>query len=212
MDQGRGDIGQDVRDILETRNAISEKLEILEHRFQETVQGTRTAVEEVVDRTKSTVEEMVDRVRDTADDFVDRTKQTFDPTYQVQQHPWAMVGGAILVGYVLGTLEPRMSSGSPPSGVYPYYPPDADQEGAAVMPTAGRWQRSNVWQQVSQEISGEIEHAKHAMIEVGRSFVHDFFQEALPALAQSILGGRGARWEGSSRQSSGNGSEFTRSV
>ena len=99
MDQGRGDIGQDVRDILETRNAISEKLEILEHRFQETVQGTRTAVEEVVDRTKSTVEEMVDRVRDTADDFVDRTKQTFDPTYQVQQHPWAMVGGAILVGY-----------------------------------------------------------------------------------------------------------------
>lgn len=209
MDQRRSDIGQDVRDILETRNAISQKLEILEHRFQETVQGTKTAVEEVVERTKSTVEEMVDRVRDTADDFVDRTKQTFDPTVQVQQHPFAMVGGAILVGYILGTLESRMSSGNRPSGVYPYYPPDAEEEGAEVMPTAGRGPQSNLWQEVTREISGEIEHAKHAVIEVGRSFVHDFFQQALPALAQSVLGGHSSRGGRSSRESTGNGSEFT---
>ncbi len=200
MDQRRSDIGQDVRHILETRNAISQKIEMLEHRFQETVEGTRT-----------TVEEMVDRVKDVADDFVDRTKQTFDPTYQVHQHPWAMVGSAILVGYVLGTLESRMASGTRSSGVYPYYPPDAKQEGAAVMPTVRRWQQSNLWQEVSQEISGEIEHAKHAMIEVGRSFVQDFFQ-ALPALAQSVLGGRGSRSGRSAQESHGNGSEYTRGV
>jgi ElaB/YqjD/DUF883 family membrane-anchored ribosome-binding protein len=197
MDQRRSDVSQDVRHILETRNAISQKIEILEHRIQETVEGT-----------KSTVEEMVDRVKDAADDFVDRTKQTFDPTYQVHQHPWAMVGGAILVGYALGILESRTSSRTRPSGVYPYYPPDTEQEGARVMATAGRLQQSNLWQEVSQEISGEIEHAKHAMIEVGRSFVQDFFQQALPAVAQSVLGGRSAR----SGKSSGNGSEFTRGV
>lgn len=200
MDQRRSDIGQDVRHILETRNAISQKIEMLEHRIEETVEGTRT-----------TVEEMIDRVKDVADEFVDRTKQTFDPTYQVHQHPWAMVGGAVLVGYVLGTLESRMASGARSAGVYPYYPPDATQEGAAVMPTVGRWQQSNLWQEVSQEISGEIEHAKHAMIEVGRSFVQDFFQ-ALPALAESVLGGRGSRSGRSSHDSHENGSEFTRGV
>ena len=199
MDQRRSDVGQDVRNILETRHAISQKIEMLEHRIQETVEGTKT-----------TVEEMVDRVKDAADDFVDRTKQTFDPTYQVHQHPWAMVGGAILVGYILGTLESRMAPDARPSGVYPYYPPDAEQPGAPVMPTSARWQQSNVWQEISQEISGEIEHAKDAVIEVGRTFVRDFLQQALPALGQSFFGGRDTRPGGSSRESTGSGSEFTR--
>jgi ElaB/YqjD/DUF883 family membrane-anchored ribosome-binding protein len=201
MDQRRGDIGQDVRNILETRTAISQKLEMLEHRLQETVEGTKT-----------TVEEIVDRVKDAADDFVDRTKQTFDPTYQVHQHPWAMVGGAILIGYVLGTLESRMSSGRQASGVYPYYPPNApEEEGASVMPTTRFFHQSNLWQEMSQEISGEIEHAKRALVEVGRSFVHDFFQQALPALGQSFgFGPRDHRSGDSSHESRGNGSEFTR--
>lgn len=201
MDQRRSDVTQDVRHILETRNAISQKLEMLEHRIQETVEGTKT-----------TVEDIIGRVKDTAEDIVDRTKQTFDPTYQVQQHPWAMVGGAIVVGYVLGTLESRMTSRARSSGVYPYYPPDAEQEGASVMPTTGRLQQSNLWQEVSQEISEEIEHAKHAMIEVGRSFVRDFFQQALPALGQSFFGERSHRSGSSFRESRGTGSEFTRSA
>lgn len=203
MDQRRSDVGQDVRNILETRNAISQKIEMLEHRLQETVEGTKT-----------TVEEMVDRVKDAADDFVDRTKQTFDPTYQVYQHPLAMVGGAILVGYILGTLESRITSNRGASGVYPYYPPNApEEEGAAVMPTrlSQSSQLSNLWQNVSQELSGEIEHAKSALIEVGRSFIHDFFQQALPALGQAFAGGRrDDRSSGASHGSRGNGSEFTR--
>ena len=205
MDQRRSDVGQDVRNILETRNAIAQKIEMLEHRLQETVEGTKT-----------TVEEMVDRVKDAADDFVDRTKQTFDPTYQVYQHPLAMVGGAILVGYILGTLESRITSNRGASGVYPYYPPNApEEEGASVMPTRSSQpsQLSNLWQDVSQEISGEIEHAKSALIEVGRTFIHDFFQQALPALGQAFAGGRRDYRSGrSSHESRGNGSEFTHGV
>ena len=96
MDQRRSDIGQDVKDIVQTRNAISQKIEMLEHRFHETVEETKTSVED-----------MVDRVKDAADDIVVRTKQTFDPTYHVDQRPWAMVGGAILVGYIIGTMGSR---------------------------------------------------------------------------------------------------------
>ena len=76
MDERRSDIGQDVKDIVQTRNAISQKLEMLEHRFHETVEETKTSVED-----------MVDRVKDAADDIVVRTKQTFDPTYHVDQRP-----------------------------------------------------------------------------------------------------------------------------
>ncbi|WP_447984470.1 DUF883 family protein [Nitrospira sp. Nam74] len=201
MDQRRSDVVQDVKHILETRNAISQKIEMLERRIQETVEGTRSAVEE-----------MVDRVKDVADDFVDRTKQTFDPTYQVHQHPWAMVGGAILVGYVLGIVESRLASGSRLSSVHPSYPPDAEQVGRNVTPPRGQWQQANIWQEVSQEISGEIEHAKHAAIEVGRTFVKNFFEQALPALGQSFFGGHSYRPDGSSRKSSGNGSEFSRNI
>jgi ElaB/YqjD/DUF883 family membrane-anchored ribosome-binding protein len=201
MDQRRSHVGQDVRDILETRTAISQKLEMLEHRIQETVEGTKT-----------TVEELVDRVKDVADDFVDRTKQTFDPTHQVNQHPWAMVGGAILVGYVLGVLESRAVSDGRPQGVSPYYPSDAEGEAASLMPPSSPPSQVNLWQDLSREISGEIEHAKHAVLEVGRSFIHDFFQQALPALGESILGHRDTRSGGAARPLRGNGSEHSHMV
>ena len=74
-------------------------------------------------------------------------------------------------------------------------------------------QLSNLWQDVSHELSGEIEHAKSALIEVGRSFIHDFFQQALPALGQAFAGDRrGYRSSGSSHESRGNGSELSRGV
>lgn len=199
MDQRRSDIGQDVKDILETRHAITQKLEMLEHRFQETVEGTKT-----------TVEDMVDRVKDVADDFVVRTKQTFDPTYQVDQRPWAMLGGAILVGYVLGTLESRLSSrpGSYSSTVpqLRYRP----EESRAINPPS-RYQ-SSLWEDMGKEISSEIEHAKHALIQVGRSFVQDFFIQALPALAQSFGTRRQTGRSHDGQYPRDNGSKFQQDV
>src|SRR5687768_10643582 len=75
MDQGRSDIGQDVRDIYETRNAISHKLKLLEQRVQEAAQGT-----------KSGVRQIVGHIRHTAKEFVDGTTQKFDPIPQVCEH------------------------------------------------------------------------------------------------------------------------------
>lgn len=201
MDQRRSDVGQDVRAILETRTAISQKLEMLEHRIQETVEGTKT-----------TVEELVDRVKDAADDFVDRTKQTFDPTHQIHQHPWAMVGGAIVAGYVLGLLEARVASEAGRRTMSSYDAPARAGETGMVMTAASPLAQSNLWQDISREVSGEIEHAKHALLEVGRSFVHEFFQQAIPALGASILGRRDTRSAGSAGQHRENGSEVSRGV
>ncbi|WP_447979567.1 DUF883 family protein [Candidatus Nitrospira bockiana] len=174
MDQRRGDIAQDVRAVMETRNAIGEKLELLERRVQDTVEGAKLSVEEVIDR-----------VKDAADDLLDKTKQRFDPSYQVQQHPWMMVGGAIVAGYVLGLLEARAVSQAREPGVYPYYPPDRT-EGAPVMSQGGPSPVSNVWEGISRELSAEIDHAKQALVEAGRAFIHEFFQQALPAIGHSL--------------------------
>jgi hypothetical protein len=69
---------------------------------QETVAGATSAVNTVIDSVKLTVDETVERVHTTAD-LLD----------QVQQHPWIILGGAILLGYILGGLARETSSASP---------------------------------------------------------------------------------------------------
>jgi ElaB/YqjD/DUF883 family membrane-anchored ribosome-binding protein len=196
MDHRRSDVAQDVIDILHTRTAIGEKLELLERRIEETVGGAKTAAEE-----------LVDRVRDSADEFLDRTKETFDPTHQVASHPWLMLGGAVAAGYVLGLLETRLRlSPREGSGVYPYYPPEAEEAGTSVMPPPSH---GNLWEGISREVAKEIEHTKEAVIEVGRSFVHDFFEQLVPAVAESVLRRpKQQRFDFSRERQKGNGSDY----
>jgi len=72
--------------------------------IQETVEGAKSAVDTIIESVKLTVDETVERVKTTADlaDLID----------QVQQHPWLILGGAILLGYILGGLARDTSSAS----------------------------------------------------------------------------------------------------
>jgi CHASE3 domain sensor protein len=93
MDEGTGQIRQDVSDIIKTRAAMAEKLQRLEDRIQDTVEGAKAAVLDVVEN-----------VKDTAEDLVDRTKRTFDPLYQTEQHPLVMIVAAAAGLLVAATL------------------------------------------------------------------------------------------------------------
>ena len=106
MDQTEDDIRQNIRD---TRTSMTEKLEMLEERVQETIEGARTTVEDIVGNVKGTVDTTVEIVKDTVDDTVEKVKRTFDFQYQVDRHPWLMFGGAILVGLTLGSMGRRRS-------------------------------------------------------------------------------------------------------
>jgi len=77
----------------ETRSSLTEKLETLEDQVRGTVEGAKATVEDTIESVKSTVQDTVDSV-----------KRTFDLNYQVEQHPWPMVGGSLLAGFVLGSL------------------------------------------------------------------------------------------------------------
>jgi hypothetical protein len=120
MDQRTSDVEEDVKDILRTRMALAEKLELLEQRVEEKVQGTRSAAIDVINHAKNTVVK-----------FMESTSDTLNPSMQAGRRPWLLVGGAIAIGFLAGWMDTRRRN----SGVYPYYP--ARAKGADVMPPEG---------------------------------------------------------------------------
>jgi ElaB/YqjD/DUF883 family membrane-anchored ribosome-binding protein len=105
----------------ETRTALTEKLEALEEHVAATVQQTtatvtetlgsvKEAVQNTVESVTGTVQNTVDSVTGSVQNTVESVKETFDLPRQVQNHPWAMFGGAVAVGYVAGRLLPEGTS------------------------------------------------------------------------------------------------------
>ena len=86
-------IAEDLSEISQTRASMTHKLAMLEERVQDTVEEA-----------KATVMDVMDQVKETAEDLAVRTKRTFDPVYQTGQHPWVMLGGAIVAGFLLARL------------------------------------------------------------------------------------------------------------
>ncbi|HMS82758.1 MAG TPA: hypothetical protein PKD12_03805 [Nitrospira sp.] len=119
MDQGMARITQDVKDIVETRTAIADKLEKLEQRFASSVEEAKMIADDFADRTQSVIEDTVDSIREAT-----------DPARIVSHYPWVMVSGAIMAGFALGQV---FKNGG--SAVMPYYPPGS--RGANVMPQSG---------------------------------------------------------------------------
>jgi ElaB/YqjD/DUF883 family membrane-anchored ribosome-binding protein len=79
----------------ETRTHLTEKLEALEEKV--------TGVVENANETVQTVKESVREAGQTV-------KEAFDLRRQVERHPWAMLGGAVALGYLGGSLLDRDSA------------------------------------------------------------------------------------------------------
>jgi ElaB/YqjD/DUF883 family membrane-anchored ribosome-binding protein len=105
---------EEIRDqIEETRSDLTEKLEALEHKVMDTVAEARGAVADTVATVKQSVDSTVQAVQDTVHDTVDSMKHALDLGRQVDRHPWAMLGGSLVAGYVLGCLLRQRQSVSP---------------------------------------------------------------------------------------------------
>jgi hypothetical protein len=100
-----------------TRTALSEKIEQLETQVTEKVAQATTSVTDTVENVSETVEETVETF-----------KHTFDLKWQAENHPWMVVGGAILLGFLGGRLlarprPQRIQWVPPPSPPPPPAPP-----------------------------------------------------------------------------------------
>jgi len=88
------------RQMAQTREALTEKLETLEQKVADSV----TAVTDTVANVKDKVHEGVATV-----------KEAVDVRVQVDRHPWLILGGSVVCGYVLGSMLPsRREPGLPP--------------------------------------------------------------------------------------------------
>ena len=63
MDQRTTTIDQDLKEIIDTRVAIAEKLELLEQRIIDTAEGATMKFSRMLDETTETVNQMVDKTK-----------------------------------------------------------------------------------------------------------------------------------------------------
>ena len=202
MDKGADCIAQDIKDIVQTRIAIAEKLGAIEQHVGSTMQHARTMMTQVADKTTSSVHETLKA-----------TKEAFDPRVHVARHPWVFVGGTLVLGYAVGALYRR---GWRIDGVVPYYPRGA--KGAAVMPTSdspsseqqdpgvypfyphreadnaskeqGRSDRLTLWTELERVLQDELGVVRSGFVRFGRGLLHEMLRQAVPALVQVIAGNR----------------------
>lgn len=209
MDKGTDRIAQDVKDIVETRTAIADKLEKLEHRFASAVEETKMMAEDFVDRTQSTIDHTMETV-----------KQATDPSRLVSQHPWVMVSGAILMGFAAGRLlghngngvTPYYPPGShaanvmPPSGedratregVYPFYPQQEGEDSSRTPSTS----RSSVMSSLGPVVAESLGQLTVELIDIGKSALRAWLKEV--AQGERARSSPGAPWsskEGTSGES-----------
>jgi uncharacterized protein with von Willebrand factor type A (vWA) domain len=120
MDQRESHIRKDIEG---TRSAMTEKLEMIEDRVHETMEGTQSTIDTVMDNikrvqgtveeAKSTIDNVLETIKYSMDETIERVKYTTDLIGQVNQNPWIMFGSAILMGYVLSSINQRELFNSP---------------------------------------------------------------------------------------------------
>ena len=109
------------RDIEDTRAVMTEKIDMIENRVNETMEGTKATidnvmekvkgVQETIDTAKSTIDNILETIKHTMEETIERVKYTSTVIEQVDQSPWIMLGSAVLTGYVLGGLNEGESNG-----------------------------------------------------------------------------------------------------
>jgi len=107
------------KDIEDTRAVMTEKIDMIEDRVNETMEGTKATidnvmekvrgVQETIDSAKSTIDNILETMKHTLEETIERVKYTTTVIEQVDQNPWIMLGSAVLTGYVLGGLNEARS-------------------------------------------------------------------------------------------------------
>ena len=192
-------IAQDMNTIARTRMAIAEKLGAIEAHVDTTMQHARTTMTHLENKTTSAVRETMQV-----------TKDAFDPSIHAARHPLMFVGGALALGYAVGTLSYR-GSRRIQSGVVPYYPPGA--KGAPIMPVSGspapegrepgvypfypqgsepnhrrpqdHSDRLSVWGELEQVLHEELGEVRRGVIQLGRDFLREIISRAIARPRQS---------------------------
>ena len=103
------------RDIEETRRAMGDKIEMIANRIHNTIVGPKIAADRLIENLNharkamqeapSTTDNGAHPIHHAVAETIERLKATIDVIEQVKRDPWVMLGSAVVMGYVLGTLN-----------------------------------------------------------------------------------------------------------
>jgi len=160
-----------------TRESLTDKLEILENRLIGSVHEATSAVKETVENVKESMHEGVESVKDAV-----------DVQAHVARRPWLMFGGAVLGGYVLGSLLSRDEPAPVQIREAPAAPPKKHTTGNGHHKPSPK--RETVVEKTSsflQAIEPEIRHLKGMALGITCGLVREMLtREAPPQLAQQL--------------------------
>lgn len=181
--------------MLETRTALTEKLEALEERVTSTVRETTEAVEETVEAVKDAVENTVQAVTGTVTDTVETVKESvkesFDLTRQFNNHPWTMLGGSVFLGYLGGCLldRARPVACPPPSNGWAAFNGGTSAPQEPARPTKTERPASpSLWDKAIEALGPPMEKLEGIAIGAAASLVGKMILEAAPEALRQDLG------------------------
>jgi len=204
------DSTEDIRHQMEeTRESLHEKLETLEQQVKETVQGaadtvstvkdTVEAVRETMHETactmKETVHDTVDSVKESVAETVESVKESLNLRHQVEEHPWAMLAGAVAVGFVGAKLllhmtgppaamTAAMSAPTPPvSPDRPERPSVSHHNGHGPKKKAAAVaakQEPGWWSLINEQFGGELNKLKGLAIGAAGNVIREVLTSSAP--------------------------------
>ncbi len=174
--------------IEETRSSLTEKLETLEAEVKGTVESAR----ETIESAKETVTGTIDNVKETVQSATQTVKRTFNIPYQVDRHPWAMMGLSLVSGIVAGALVGgRLTTGRRMT----YGMAEASREPLERSETApaAAWSRLTHEQgrpgfmdKLRHQLGNEVEKVKDLAVNTLAGVVSDVARRSIPALGQAV--------------------------
>jgi len=177
--------------IEETRSSLTDKLETLEAEVKgtvqsarETVESAKEAVEETLSTAKETVQDTISSVKETVHSAKETVKRTFDIPYQVDRHPWGMMGLSLVAGAVAGVLVGRRTG-----------PQHRLERRRAEAAPAAAWSRltheetparPGFMDQLTGRLAGEVEKAKELAITTAVGIVDNVVRRSIPQLGSAV--------------------------
>jgi hypothetical protein len=151
-----------------------------------TVDTTLAAVRQGVAGTQASVGEMVEHVKGTVGETVATVKRTFDLPSQTEQHPWPMVGGAVLVGYMLSKWGGGHSSAAGPTAQRATEASRSESPPASRASSAHAQPQQGIGSGILDQFKDEIAGLKSVAVGAVMSTLSAMFQQAMPTLAPHI--------------------------
>jgi hypothetical protein len=118
-----------IRNIEETRKAMDEKIDRIAKRIHHTIVGPKIAADRLIENlshaqkamqeTPLTTKNGAHPIHQAVADTIERVKAGIALLEQVKQDPWVMFSSALLMGYVLGSLNRVRVNVVPSSHAHP---------------------------------------------------------------------------------------------